>query len=61
MEKLPYRRQRIELPHGLVAVDGQISQLLDHAGLRKNHIAHRCPESRLVDQRAQMLLIRQLQ
>lgn len=43
------------------AVDGLVADLLDDLGLGEDSLADRLPEGRLVDQRAQVILVGQPQ
>ncbi len=52
MEKFFRRRQRIELPHRLVAMHSQIAQVFNNFDLGEDRRADRAPESRLVNQGA---------
>ena len=61
MEQLPRGRDGVELAYRLVVVNRQIAQILEHPRLRKHCRADRVAKRRLVNQRAQMFLVRQLE
>ena len=58
MEKFLRRRQRIELPHRLVTMDSQIAQVFDDFDLGKDRRTDGTPKSGLVNERAQVVLVR---
>ena len=61
MEQLAHRRHRVELLQGLMAVRGQIAQVFNQLGLDEYFLANRRLESRLVDERAEIVLVGQLE
>jgi hypothetical protein len=61
MEELGHGGQSVELSNGLVAVDRQVAKIPDESHLGEHRWAGGIAERRLVDQRAQVILIRQLQ
>ena len=61
MEKFPHRRQRVELLHGAMPIHGGIAEAIDEHRLGKDRRARCGFERRLVDERAQVVLIRQLE
>jgi len=61
MEQLADRRQRVDLLDGPMAVHGLVAERVDDPGLAEHRLARGRLEGRLVDQRAQVVLIRQTQ
>jgi hypothetical protein len=61
MEQLARRRHCVELLHRPVAVDGLVAELVDDPRLAEHRLPHRRLEGRLVDERAQVVLIGQMQ
>lgn len=52
--------ERVELPHRRMTVDGEVAKVLDELRRREDRRTDRSTESGLVDECAQVILIRQL-
>src|SRR5664279_1915678 len=61
MEEFAHCRQRVKLLDGAMTMHGRIAQAIDKHRLGKDGSAGRGLESRLVDERAQVVLVRQPQ
>ena len=60
MEQLTRRRNRVELPEGLVAVNREVAEVFDDFHLGEHRRTDCVAKCWLVDERAQVVLIRQL-
>ena len=61
MEQFAHGNQRVVHRDRAVAVDGAVAERVDHPRLAEHRLARGLLEARLVDQRAQIVLIGQLQ
>ncbi len=57
MEKFLRRRQRVQLPHRLVAVNGEVAEVFNDFDFGKNRRADGIAEGRGVNERAEVVLI----
>jgi hypothetical protein len=61
MEQLAHRDQRVVVRDRALAVHGAVAERVDDARLAEHRLARRLLEARLVDQRREVVLVRQLE
>jgi hypothetical protein len=61
VEQLAHRRERIRLGHRPVAVHGAVAERIDDPRLAEHRLPGRLLEARLVDQRGEVVLVRELE